>query len=430
MKNQTILVSLIAVFTVLTLLTLVAATDCDDYINTDDVVMKINGQDISQVDQPISIDAGDTVTVDLSFTACEDIDTDNVKIKAWLSGTDSDVIDTTDKFKMFAGRTYIKHFSLTVPSTLKDLTDELTLYIRFTSEDSGDLELDPVDLTIQRTAYNVDVLSIDSATSVTAGSQLAVNIVIKNRGLYRLDDTFVKVSIPEIGAERNVFFGDLTATDGKTTYCVVDEDDEEESIDCSTDEDTQDAVERTAYLTIPANAKAGTYQLEVKVSNDDVTAEASKTVQVTGSEDTLQVLPSATSKTVASGATATFDLILVNSGSKLKIFNIVPEQVSNLNVEASDSIVTVSADSSKTVRISATPSKEGSYSFAVNVMSDNEVVKRVPFTLTAEGKAISVANPVVILTVVLAIIFVVLLVVLIVLLTRKPETTEEETSYY
>ena len=119
MKNQTILVSLIAVFTVLTLLTLVAATDCDDYINTDDVVMKINGQDISQVDQPISIDAGDTVTVDLSFTACEDIDTDNVKIKAWLSLTDSDIIDTTSKFTIFEGNNYIKHFNLAVPEGIK-----------------------------------------------------------------------------------------------------------------------------------------------------------------------------------------------------------------------------------------------------------------------------------------------------------------------
>ena len=137
------------------------------------------------------------------------------------------------------------------------------------------------------------------------------------------------------------------------------------------------------------------------------------------------------SKTLDIGQEVSYDLVIVNSGSKMKVYTLTPEEAKGLIVET-DSIVTVPADDSKTVKVKvkATESAdEGTHVISVNVESEGELVKTVNFSANVE-KA-QAGNSVVVLTIVLAIIFVVLLIILIVLLTRKPATMEtEETSYY
>jgi len=188
------------------------------------------------------------------------------------------------------------------------------------------------------------------------------------------------------------------------------------------------------YLSIPASAQAGIYTLEVEAFNDDTSMSTTKNIAISGSEERSEVLTAVTSKDVSKGATVTYDLVIVNSGNNIAVYNIVPETAANLIVSVDQPIVTVPAGSSKVVTVSATAGEViGTYAFAVNVESNGQLVKRVNLSANVVSGAVGVTAPnnMVVLTVVLAIIFVVLLVVLIVLLSKKPEKSEEfEESYY
>jgi hypothetical protein len=49
-----------------------------------------------------------------------------------------------------------------------------------------------------------------------------------------------------------------------------------------TDDDNEDARERRLYLVIPADAKTGEYEIQVRASNYDATATAKKVISITG----------------------------------------------------------------------------------------------------------------------------------------------------
>ena len=135
---------------------------------------------------------------------------------------------------------------------------------------------------------------------------------------------------------------------------------------------------------------------------------------------------------VAMGGTVSYDLVLVNSGNSVAVYQIVPQSVNNLVVTVDQPVVTIPAGSSKVVTVKATAGNlPGIYAFKVDVNSNGELVKELTLTANVSGSNVAMPSNIVILTVVLAIIFVVLLIVLIVLLTRKPAKAEEfGESYY
>ena len=197
------------------------------------------------------------------------------------------------------------------------------------------------------------------------------------------------------------------------------------------DDDNEDARERTIFLSVPSNAEAGVYEVQITAENEDTTTTIVKSLVVTKDEVEGSVLSNPSSKTFAVGEKATYQLLLVNSGSNVAIYNIAPQEIDGLSVSVSDTVVIVPAGSSKTVEVYAKASREGTFGFAVTASSGN-FSKTANYVATVEGRAIGGSNNnIVALTIVLAIIFVVLVVILIVLLTRKPEQSEEfSESYY
>jgi hypothetical protein len=299
-----------------------------------------------------------------------------------------------------------------LPSDLDSLEEEFTLVVRL--ETKTDHFEEEFTLKIQREGHSLEILSVDAQRSVDAGSLLPVTVVLKNRGSHELDDVFVTVSIPALDIKKNGYFGDLTATDK----------------DNGNDNDNDDARERTLFLQIPTDAEEGLYEVEVRAHSLDAETSVTKNVFISGVREASDVLTAVTGKEIPVGETVTYDLIIVNSGSKLGVYEIIPETVDNLIVSVDEAIVTVQPDSSRVVRVRVTGTQKGTYSFGVNVNSaGNELVKRVALSATVTG-AKQLTGNVFILTVVLAIIFIVLLIVLIILLTRKPQKTEEGESYY
>jgi len=419
--EKSILVSIIAVCLVLTLVSVVSA----DKGLTSGFTVTVNGVEYTSGNETISVEAGETIPIKVVFTATEDAS--DVKLKAEIEGYRSDISDKTSVFELVEGSAYSKYLSLKVPSDI-DPTENYELIIRLANKDKH--FQNEYSLTLQRESYNLEVLSAEIPDKVTPGSVIAVDVVLKNRGMHELEDVFVKARISDLGIEKKVYFGDLDPRD-ECEYELDEESDIDELIEIFKDCDREDAVERTIYLVIPDDAKAGLYSLEVEAYNVDSLSIVKKNLIISGVEEISDVLSGIGAKTLDVGEEVIYDLVIINSGAKMKVYTLTPEEVKGLIVEV-EPIVTVPADSSKTVkvRVRATESaEEGTHIITINAKSEGELVKTVNFSANVEKMIAS--SSIVILTVILAIIFVVLLIILIVLLTRKPASVEtEETSYY
>ena len=399
MKYQKILVSLVAILALV--ISLIAS------VSASSINVEVSGVETND----IAVFAGQTIPVRVIFSS--DNDATDVRVKAWVSG-EKDYTVSTERFDVVAGKVYSRLMAVTVPSKI-DPTEDLKLEVLVESRNDGTIVEKTISLSAQRESYNIEILDASMKPEVTAGNALAIDLVLKNRGTQFSEDTFVKARIPALGIEQKAYFGDLSPVD-------------------QSDPDKEDAVERRIVLNVPANTPVGLYLVELEAYNADSSAALTKKVAVVGggSEDS-QFVVSANSKTFAANEKAQYSLTLVNSGDKIRVYQLVPETPESLALSLDDNIVIVPAGTSKTVNFEVTASKENKYSFAVNVYSDNELVKRSNFLANVGDKSSAGAgNATVVLTVILAIIFVVLLVVLIVLLTRKPDNKADEfgESYY
>ncbi|MEK6927670.1 MAG: hypothetical protein AABX11_04515 [Nanoarchaeota archaeon] len=405
MEFKKTLVSLVFLVAFAVLFTGIASADTE-------LVVEVNGLRMDSVhsDYNISASAGETLPVRVFFASDEDFS--DARVKLWVSG-DRDYSVSSERIDVFAGTIYSKLFSVTMPTNI-DPREQLFLEVSIEVPGSGIVSSFEVPLSVQRNSYTVDFLDVLMDSRVNAGSNVPVDIVLKNLGGHFAEDTFVKASIPALGIERTVYLGDLSPVD-------------------QADPDKEDAVEKRMYLSIPSNVASGLYTIQFEAYNSDSTATVSKKVYVVSSASgNSQVVSSTNLKKFNVGETASYSFTLVNSGDQIKVYNVAIEAPADLTVTADDSVIVVPAGSSQTVTVKATAAKSGDYSFVVNVMSDGDLVKKESFVAEVEGsKSIGGTNATLILTVVLAIVFIVLLVVLIVLLTRKPQKTEEfGESYY
>jgi len=400
------LVYLVAVLTIAVLA--IATVSADSF--GDITSVKVNGiEAIGSVD--VGTIAGDTLPVEVTFFAngAENV-TSDVRVKAWISGA-KDYSVSSKRFVVRTDTTYHWLLSVQVPYNL-DPTEDLKLVVRVENQD-GTADEETISLAGQRESYLVEILDVNMDSKVSAGNNLALDVVLKNRGYEEAEDTFVRATIPALGIETKAYFSDLSSVD-------------------QSDPDKNDAAERRLYLKVPANTPAGVYNVEISAYNADSVTTMTKKVAVVGAEMDSTVVSPVHNQVVAPGEAAQYSLTLVNSGNNIAVYELVVDASSGLSVGVSDAIVAVPAGTSKTVKVDASAAKAGTYTFAVNVhSSDGQLVKTESYTLKAEGSSAKIGgNATVLLTVVLAIIFVVLLVVLIVLLTRKPKKEEFGESYY
>jgi len=392
-----------AIVAVMAVMQIVSATNV---VTITDV--KVN--DYSRINSTLSIgvQAGDTLSVSVRFVA--NMDAKRAHVFARITSSEKTIEYTGNDFDLINGSDYTKDFSIKVPANI-DPTEPAVLHITVESS-NGDVSAKNIELKLQRDSFNVDVLAVNlPGMQFSAGSVIPVNVVLKNRGLHDLEDLFVTVKIDALGVSRTVYASDLTPVDSG--------------------DDNEDAVEKTIFLQIPSDAKSGVYSLEVSSSNVETQDSVTKSIVISGVVEASDVLVTTTSKSVKAGETTTYDLVIVNSGSRMKLYTLSVEAPADLSVIADQPLVSVPADSTSVVKVSVTPSKEGTYSFAVSINSDGNLVKKVALATTAGSKGITTASPTIVLTIVLAIIFIVLVIVLIILLTRKSGKTEElGESYY
>jgi len=433
MKSKVFLVSFIALLAMAFALNTVIASECNSYVCIDEI--EVDGIDAGDFGEAIGLTVSDTVPVVVRFTAVDNGDdvrdqVTDVRIKTYIEGYRNEISDETSRFHILEGNTYVKRFSLRVPSTLDidDLSESLELLVRVSARGEDSLEVE-LPLEIQRESYSLNLLSIDASDVVVVGNTVSMDIVVENNGNERLDNVYVRASIPDLQTSRQVYVGDLAPDTDRF------------------DDDINDAVVRRVYLTIPKNAAPGNYEMEIEAYNYETSVLANSRIVIDDLDTT--VVSASTSKTISPGADTSFDLVLVNPNNRMVVYTITPKDVTGLIVEVSEPVVAVSADSSRTVQVNvrATDSvEEGTYVVTVNANSESGLSRQVSFSVTVEkdsdgsssttsritSSAIGNADTTVVLTVILVIVFVVLLIILIVLLTKRPAESEEfgETNYY
>jgi len=408
MKRNLFLIPFVAVITLMIVSFASAGLASDVDVEFSDVELGCSTTMVGNV--------GDVVPVRVTFKSSAD--EKDVKVKVFMEGHRDDVSAYTSRFDIEDGNVYTKLLRLELPSDSDELSEEYTLYVEIVSKD--DRTEKEYTISIQRESYTIEILTADYSSRVSAGDVVPVSVVVKNNGYDRLDDVYVRVSIPALGVSSRGYVGDMVPTED----CVL-VDDGDDVIVSNCDDDDEDSIEEIVSLKIPAGADSGVYELEIEAYNRDAEVVATKLISVGDSGSTM-VLAAAKNKDLNAGETVIYELIIVNSADNVKVFNIDAVSGDVLSVSV-PSVVTVGPDSSETVAIAVTAADDaaiGTYAFSVNVDGEQTV-----FGANVVGE--SVSTSVVALTVVLVIIFIVLLAVLVVLLTRKEKPIEEvETSYY
>jgi hypothetical protein len=368
-------------------------------------VTTIKVNDIDAVNNSVSVIAGETIPVVVTFTS--NVNASDVKLRATIEGAKVDVEKTVFVGDVESGKTYTKSLTLKVPYELQDeKSDDLHLVIEawnggFSKETIGNTLL-----RVQRQSYNVEIMSLSTVDNANAGELVSFDIVVKNTGYNQLDDLYVTLKVPALNLEKTAYFGDLVAIEE--------------------DKDYPDTAAGRIFLQIPYSAKPGTYAVEVELRNGDFLETRTVSMSITNDFES-NVIASNFELTAGVGEDVTYTLEIVNPTNEIKVYTIVPETTAGVKMSA-NSMVTVPAGLSRTVSLNARATSAGNYNLSVNVFSGQELTGKVSLALNAEG---GVSNPVVVLTIVLAIIFVALLVVLLVLVTKKPKKQEAfEESYY
>lgn len=380
-------------------------------------LLTVTNVDVDGVDADsgtAAVTAGDTVPVEVEYMANQNSQ-GKVEVSAWIQGAKGET-EITKVFNkdLVSGTEGNFKFSVKIPSDLDDedvTRRDLTLIVRVETND-GSQEITRT-LKAQRGSYDLDLLLVDMDNTVKTDSTLPINVVVKNRGSWESDDTFVTVSIPELGISKTAFYDDLYPYDNYDN-----------------DDDNVDSRERTLFLSIPSGVEAGLYEVHVRAVNDDTETTVVKTVKIVGEEVEGKTLANPASQKFSVGQEVVYDMILVNTGNDIAIYNLVPSESDALSITLSDSVAVVPAGSSKVVKVYTSANREGTYGFSITANS-GDFSETAQYTATVEGTSIVGNNNLVVLTIVLAIIFVVLVIILIVLLTRKPEKSEEfGESYY
>jgi len=415
MKTNTILGLFVAMLAIAAFVPSVSAQFSSSYLVLDDVQIKgikylENGVESGKV---ANMEAGEVVPVWVSFTGTSIEPAEEVVISARILG-ESRFSEFSKEIIVWENGSYSALLNVALPFDLdEDLIDDATLRISVENDDES-VTYD-ASINVQRSSHELDVLAVEADDRVQAGDNLAIDVVIKNRGYHEAEDTFIRASVPELGISKMLFLGDLASQDPG----MDDEDDE------------FDSEAGRIFLSIPRDAPAGVYNLEVEAFTDDSTTVVTRKVVVLGASEESAVVTSTTTKSFGAGEAMTYTLTVVNAGDSIKVYDLIAESVSGLTVDFDESVVAVPAGSSRTVSMTVTAAEAGTYDFMVNVHSDGELVKTQSYKANVSGRSAVAGDSAVLLTVVLAIIFVVLLVVLIVLLTRKPQKTEElGESYY
>lgn len=416
------IVSVLTLF-VLTLLslTLVSALN-ETNLRLDSV--RVNGDTIVN-GQLLAVEEGQTLEIRIGLIAnagAEDIEVD-AKIAGYEHSDSESLSDSTELFDLQAGTTKYVNLEVTLPQKLDK--DTYTLRLRALDKNTPAIELN-IPLAVEPVRHGVDIadVSFSPGNTVKAGRSLLTTVLIKNYGDYDEEDVRVTVSIPTLGVSATEFVN--VHTDNHNV-------------------DYKDVPEM--FLSIPATAAAGDYEVEVTAKFHDLAKTATKTYTIHVEADerfqesnTLVLAVGPEVQNVVSGKVATYAVALTNSGRTSKAFSIEPVNMDWATTTVSDGLVVLEPGRNAVVYVEVTPAATatfGEHIASVRVKSGSEVLETVTMRANVvEGaKAVNTAQNQISLRNGLEIALIVLVVVLVIIgliigFSRLHRDGEEETKTY
>lgn len=354
-----------------------------------------------------SVTSGDSIDITVLFES--NITASDVKIKAWIDGYRTDIESETSRFDVLENVSYQKRLVLKIPNDLKR-NSIYNLVIRIANRENADEFT--YTLVNQRKSYNAEILSIESQSIVTAGNVLTASIVVKNMGNHKLEDVYVKASIPTLGVEKTVYIGSLVTEE--TDY-------------------KDDAKEAVIPLYLPKTSKGGLYSLVIEAYNKDVSVTKTELVyisevQPSKKEELIVVTPV---KETQRGKTERYEVVIMNLDDNIEAYTIAAYSVPGVIVTVDQPLVTIPAGQSKVVSINAEITGDASIGpNAITVIVTPQEGQTKQVTLSANVKSGRSIDTLLVVTIILAVVFLILLVVLIAIVASRKESASSETSYY
>lgn len=380
------------------------------------------------------VERGDEIDVKIAVTSNTDVK--DIQIEGALRGYDHDdhMEDITDVFDMKAGVTYVK--KLNIPLRQRADQDRYKLRIQVEDRDSPTIEK-TYELQLENKRKDVQIKDVvfSPENRIRSGRTLITLVRVRNYGMIDQEGVRIRVSIPELGgsAVANDFIDDL-------------------------DEDLGDDDQMTSeemFITIPRDAKSGTYDVKVEVFYDDGDKKTSKTfpIEVVAAEETTTPSQVSTqpqtvitvgpeTQDVAIGtAGSVYAVSITNNAQESKVYTLSASTNQGLTAKISPSstlVVGAGETEQVFVFVSASPAaQEGQNVFSLTVKSGDEILKQIPLkanVITGVGAAKSWDNVKRGLEVGLIVLVVILVIIFLIIgfnkLKGEEETEESSQTYY
>lgn len=372
--------------------------------------MDVSVDGVSEGYAPVSVVLGENVEIEVEYSL--DNDEEDVVVEAELAyGKGRKIEASTSPLDALADTTYKARLNLQISDKI-EVTPPGEIYylsVELKNDRGRILESTEFDLTVQKENDLLEIQKIMATPFAEAGKTTIVTVVVKNIGSDEQEDLYLLLNVPELGVALEKRIGDL-------------------------DTDDDDVAEVKVPLSIPENAVEGNYVLKATAYNDDVKAEGTKTLFVSGDRkvaDSTEFVSGEDLLEIKQGKSGTYELTLLNLGSKAKTFTVSVDGLEGWASYVVDPLsVKLNPGTSHVVELRLKVYEnalEGKHSFKVSVESDGKVARELTLAANVKENTLGI-DAMLISVIVLAIILIVLLLVLV--KSKKAEEESSEESYY
>ncbi|MBS3127235.1 hypothetical protein J4228_03655 [Candidatus Woesearchaeota archaeon] len=383
--------------------------------------IKVNGDEVGDTEM-LAVEEGQTLSIKVGLKAAADVK--DLEVEAEISGYEyadyEDLEDSTPLFDVSANTTKYVDLSVKLPKDLEK--NEYWLRLRVMTKNGAALTKD-VKLAVEPTRHGVDIADVvlSPGMTVKAGRYVLASVLLENYGDKDEKDVKVTVAVPELGVSA-VEYVDVMETDNHNV-------------------EREDVPEM--FLSIPATAAEGDYQLKATATYDDLRETVTKTytLHVVPNElfqksDKLVLAVGPETQTVAAGKTAVYGIALANEGVSSKAYTLEVVTGDWATASLSDVLVVLEPGKTKTVTVDVTPAADapaGEHTVSVAVKSGSETLETVALKASVvPGQAnsnLSLRNGLEIALIVLVVLLVVIGLIIGFSRLRKDDEGEEQTYY-
>lgn len=335
----------------------VRATSLPQYsINT----VWING--IAAGNSAIYIEKDSTLSVVAQIKGCDSTvgtcsGATRVRLKAWIVGAEDDIEATSESFRVEPDTTQNRHVFLEIPKNI-ETSQTYKLHVKVYDADNEIEKVYTLRATAKDHELSIEDVLFTPSLQVDSGKNINARIRIENIGYSNEEDVKVYMKLNELGLETHDFLDKVYSNDSS------------EKIDLS--------------LTIPENAKAGTYTLIVGAEYGDETTEQTYDLVVNAPEQVIKdqyqkkqaitIKMDTMQKDVQQGKGIVYKVLFANLDGKEETFSIDIDSLDFGSFKIDPDMVTIEPDSTGEAYIyisTRANTKTGLHSFTVNVKNEN-----------------------------------------------------------